>query len=358
MELIEILGYGSAVIIGITLGLLGGGGSILALPVLVYLLKLDEKLATAYSLFIVGFSALIGSISFMQKGLVSYRTAVVFAIPAFVAVFLARSLIIPLIPDHIATIAGFELTSKVAIMGLFAVIMLLASISMIRNSRKTSAEEDAAGEAKTGDVDEKKFNYTAIILEGTVVGFLTGIVGAGGGFLIVPALVVFAKIPMKLAVGTSLLIIAAKSLVGFTGDLIAGQPIDWQFLMIFSALTVGGIFLGSYFTQFVSSKRLKGAFGYFVLVMGVFILLREFVLKQDEVADDQKAAAKTEAPAPVALQSAPQGGIFPATDLPHPKLLAKQRSSPFVELNAINPHTLHLQPFPADRFFRSSASNK
>ncbi len=259
----EIIGYIGAVFIGLTLGLIGGGGSILTVPVLVYLFGFDPVISTAYSLFIVGLTALAGSISYMRQKLVDYKATIIFAIPAFIAVFLTRKFIIPWIPDSIFMIGEFEVTKSFFVMILFAVLMLASSISMIKKSK--TKESDG----------EQKFNYTLITIEGFVVGVLTGLVGAGGGFLIIPALVILAKIPMKMAVGTSLLIIAVKSLIGFLGD-INNFEIDWIFLSSISVITISGIIVGSYFTKFISGAKLKPAFGWFVLVMGFYILIKEF----------------------------------------------------------------------------------
>jgi uncharacterized membrane protein YfcA len=203
----EIIAYGFAVLIGVSLGLIGGGGSILTLPVLVYLLGINPVLSTAYSLFVVGSTSLVGSVSYMKKGLVSYKTAIIFAIPSLTAVFLTRKYLIPLVPDELFTVGGFLVTKDIGIMIFFALVMLIASYSMIRDKRE-----------ETNENQEPVYNIPLIIVEGILVGVLTGIVGAGGGFLIIPALVLLAKLPMKMAVGTSLLIIAAKSLFGFLGD--------------------------------------------------------------------------------------------------------------------------------------------
>lgn len=261
--MLEILGYIGAVLIGVTLGLIGGGGSILTVPILVYLLGVDPVPATAYSLFIVGLTALIGSLTYMKKKEISYTTAVVFAIPAFIAVFLTRYFIVPAIPENIFSLGEFILTRDIFIMVLFAVLMVAASISMIKGRKKEELNT------------EIKFNIPLIIVEGFVVGVLTGLVGAGGGFLIIPALVILAKLPMKMAVGTSLLIIAAKSLIGFIGDIGSDVAINWSFLLIFSALAIIGIFGGSYLSKFISNAKLKPAFGWFVLVMGVYIIGKE-----------------------------------------------------------------------------------
>lgn len=262
----NIVGLFAAITIGLSLGLIGGGGSILTVPALVYLMHVEPVLATAYSLFIVGLSSLIGSVNYMKKGLVSYKTAVVFAVPSLTAVFLTRKYIVPAIPQEIITLGDFVLTKDLAIMLFFAVIMVAAALSMIRSGKKKDLEGT-----------EVKFNYPMILLEGAVVGVLTGIVGAGGGFLIIPALVLLARLPMKMAVGTSLLIIAVKSLIGFLGD-VSEQIIDWNFLAIFSGFAIAGILIGSFTSKFVSAGKLKGAFGWFVLVMGAYIIARELMV--------------------------------------------------------------------------------
>lgn len=265
----EIIGYIASVFIGISLGLIGGGGSILTVPVLVYLFGESVELSTAYSLFIVGVTALVGGIRNATMGNVNYKTAVVFTIPAFIAVYLTRAYLVPAIPAEILTVGSFTLTKDIAIMVFFALVMLAAAVSMIRNKRE---EEDDEGE--TAPV----FNVPAIVAEGAVVGVLTGIVGAGGGFLIIPALVLFAKLPMKKAVGTSLLIIAAKSLIGFIGDV--QRPdliIDWTLLLTVTAIAVAGIFVGVYMTRFIDGQRLKQGFGWFVLFMAVYIILKQIV---------------------------------------------------------------------------------
>jgi len=260
------LGYIGALIVGLTLGLLGGGGSILTVPILVYLLSLNPVTATAYSLFVVGATSLVGSIRNMAKGMVNIKVAIVFAIPAFIAVYLTRRYLVPAIPEEIFTLGDFVMTKDLSIMLFFAIIMLLASLSMIRGRK-----------AKDEGEKEVKLKIPLIILEGAVVGVLTGIVGAGGGFLIIPALVLFANLPMKRAVATSLLIIAAKSLLGFLGD-VQNLDIDWTFLLTFTGISIVGIFIGIYLNNFIDGKKLKKAFGWFVLVMGIYIITKELFL--------------------------------------------------------------------------------
>jgi uncharacterized protein len=278
----EILGYVAALVIGLSLGLIGGGGSILTVPALVYLIGLNPVISTAYSLFIVGLTSLVGSYKFYRKGLVNLKTAAVFGIPSIVAVYATRRYIVPAIPDSIFTLAGFEVTKGILLMLLFAGLMVFASVGMIRQNRKpkeslTSAGADTAVHGKdvhTAQPAKQKFNYAGILGEGAVVGTLTGLVGAGGGFLIIPALVLFSKLDMKMAIGTSLLIIAAKSLFGFIGD-VYNYEINWAFLAVFSGISISGIFLGSYLSSKIHADKLKTAFGWFVLVMGIYIIVKE-----------------------------------------------------------------------------------
>ncbi len=263
--MLEYFGYFAAVLIGISLGLIGSGGSILTVPVLVYLMGADPVNATAYSLFIVGITSLVGSYFYMKKKLISYKTAVVFAVPAFVTVFFTRLYVLPAIPEIIYNFSSFVLFKRTAIMLFFAILMGLSAYSMIKKNNIDSNNS------------ELSFNYPMIMVEGIVVGLLTGLVGAGGGFLIIPALVLLAKLPMKMAVGTSLLIIAAKSLIGFLGDIGAKTQLDWNILILFSVLAIVGIFIGSLLTKYISNNKLKPAFGWFVLVMSVFIIIREII---------------------------------------------------------------------------------
>ena len=264
--MLEVVGYLAATLIGVSLGLIGGGGSILTVPVLVYLLQVNPVLATAYSLFVVGATSLAGAVSYMKKGLVDYKTAFVFAVPSFISVFLTRKFLIPAIPEVLLTTQSFVLTKEVGVMIFFALIMLVAAFSMITNKGKTAAAEGT----------EKRYNFPLIALEGAVVGVLTGLVGAGGGFLIIPALVLLVRLPMKMAVGTSLLIIAAKSLIGFLGD-IGNQPIDWPFMLLFTSLSLTGIFVGSWLSGRVANQQLKKGFGWFVLLMALYILFAELL---------------------------------------------------------------------------------
>lgn len=257
----EIIGYFLTLIMGITLGMLGGGGSILTVPILVYVFQIDVVNATAYSLFIVGLAAGIGSIGKFRENTVDVRTGIIFAIPGFIGVFLARAYLVPTLPSSLGIFAGIEFTKGLIIMGVFAIMMILASVSMMQDRKKESTL-----------TQKQAKKVLPIAIEGLIVGLLTGFVGAGGGFLIIPALVVFGGLPMKIAVGTSLMIISAKSLLGFLGDIMVNPHIDWLFLITLSIISIFGIFIGSYLVRFVPEKKLKFAFGVFVLLIGTAIL--------------------------------------------------------------------------------------
>lgn len=261
-----ISGYLASILIGISLGLIGGGGSILTVPVLVYLFGIDAILATTYSLFIVGATSIIGSVSYFRKNLVHLKTAIFFGIPSLVAVLLTRSFIVPGIPQEILRMGNFMLTKSMLLMLLFAVLMVLAAWSMIKKS-------------STGNVlPEKNTSVIVVLLQGIVVGVVTGFIGAGGGFLIIPALVHMLKLPMKTAVGTSLFIISVNSLSGFFFSL-GNQQIQWLFLLTVAAIAISGILIGSFLSTKIDGKQLKPAFGWFVLVMGIYIIFKETLLR-------------------------------------------------------------------------------
>ena len=263
MEILDIIGYLGALLIGLVLGLIGGGGSILTVPILVYALAFDPVIATAYSLFVVGSTSLVGALKNMMKGMVEIKTAIIFALPAFIAVYLTRAFLVPAIPESLFEVGNVMVTKNLAIMLFFSIIMLLAAIAMLRNEHK-----------ETDDASEIAYNYPLIIIEGFLIGAITGIVGAGGGFLIIPALVLFANLPMKKAVATSLFIIAIKSLFGFLGD-VQYLNIDWLFLISFTAISIIGIFIGIWLNRFINGNKLKKAFGWFVLIMAIYIIYKE-----------------------------------------------------------------------------------
>lgn len=263
MGFIDFLGFFLAVLVGFTMGLFGGGGSILTVPIMVYLFKITPSLATAYSLFVVGIAALNGVLSYTRQKLVSVKAAIAFGVPSLFTVFLARAFILPSLPKILIQTSYFSISKEMGLMIFFSIVMLFASISMIKGRK-----------APTNALTHTDWNYPRIILQSSLVGLVIGIVGAGGGFLFVPALMFFTGLNVKEAIGTSLLIITFNSLIGFVGDMLE-QTIEWGFLSLFAALAIGGIYLGIYISQFVSPTKLKVSFGWFVLLMGVFILVKE-----------------------------------------------------------------------------------
>ncbi|QQT28224.1 sulfite exporter TauE/SafE family protein [Sphingobacterium spiritivorum] len=262
----ELLAYLLAVLIGISLGLIGSGGSILTVPILVYILDINPILATAYSLFIVGMTSLAGGISQTISKQVDYRMVLLFGIPSIIMVLFTRGYIMPHIPEEIGAVGDFVLTKGMFVMVLFAVIMLFASVSMIRSKEKVLV------------VEKHRYDNKSIILKGVFLGIITGMVGAGGGFLIIPTLVIFAGMPMKRAIGTSLMIIAFNSLIGFVGFVeIDGHEVDWRLLFLFSIAAIMGILIGTLLSRKISGSNLKTSFGWFVLIMGIMILVREIL---------------------------------------------------------------------------------
>lgn len=265
----EILGYVAAVLMGISLGMIGGGGSILTVPILVYLFSINPISATSYSLFIVGVTALVGGIFYYKKNEVDLKTGFIFAVPSFIGVYLVRVFLMPHLPDPVFQFGHLVFSKPLLVMLVFSVMMIGASISMIRT--------------KNSPTEKVKLNLTTrvflIAIEGFIVGGVTGFVGAGGGFLIIPALVVLIGLPMKIAVGTSLVIIAAKSLIGFVGDLqrIDHSNVNWTLLLVMTGIAISGLFVGTILSQKFSDKKLKIGFGYFVLVIGAFVLFDQLV---------------------------------------------------------------------------------
>ena len=260
----EIAGYIASVFVGVVLGLLGGGGSILSIPILVYLFGVEPVLASAYSLFIVGITSLVGTVPKYRQQLLNLRTGILFGIPSIITIFATRKWIVPAIPDIVWSTESFELTKRMLVLGIFAILMVLASFSMIRGRREISSKS-------------KSFRTPLVILEGSLIGFLTGLVGAGGGFLIIPALVFLTGLKFKTAVGTSLFIIAVNSLSGFLGD-VMNYKIDWFFLVSITLLAVVGILVGGQFSRKISGTVLRKAFGWLTLLMGCWILIKELLL--------------------------------------------------------------------------------
>ncbi|MDQ6962811.1 MAG: sulfite exporter TauE/SafE family protein [Mariprofundaceae bacterium] len=266
METMMIIGLIFAVIMGITLGVFGAGGSILTVPILVYLMGISAFQATAYSLFIVGITSLFGAYAYYKKDFIQFKIGFIFAIPAFIGVYSVRLWLMPALPEHIASFGNWELSKEALILMVFSIIMIMAAYAMIKPSKKEDNSQ------------HKALNYPLIGFEGLIVGAVTGFVGAGGGFLIIPALVMLAGLSMKQAVGTSLMIIAIKSIFGFMGDIQSGMMINWILLFEITILSILGAFIGERMSRKIDGNKLKPIFGYFVLIMGIVMLLREITV--------------------------------------------------------------------------------
>lgn len=265
----HILGYFASLFIGISLGLIGGGGSILTVPVLVYLFSISPVLSTSYSLFVVGSTSLVGAFNNYRNGLVQIKTALLFGLSSITTVFLTRKFLIPIIPTTFGSVGSFQISQSLVIMVLFAILMVAASLSMIKSKKE---------ETSNITVENKKKDLPKLLSYGIAIGFATGFLGAGGGFLLIPTLVLLVKLPMKKAIGTSLFIIALNSLIGFTGDL-GHFTIDWFFLFKITGIAIAGIFIGGFISKKISGEKLKKVFGWFVLVMGVYIIVKEVFWK-------------------------------------------------------------------------------
>ncbi len=262
----EILGYLASILIGVSLGLIGSGGSILTVPVLVYLMHINPLLATTSSLFIVGTTSLVGGLRAYSKKQVDFKAVTEFGIPSIFSIFITRHYILPALPDQLFAIGDFTVTTDIFLMILFAVLMLGASISMIVNRNDNRVTVPMAG--------ERQNKALPLILLGLGIGLVTGLLGAGGGFLIIPSLVLFLRLPMKIAVGTSLLLVAINSLFGFLFSLKQFEY-NWTILLLFTILAISGIFIGSRLADKIPGASLKKGFGWFVLVMGIYIIVKE-----------------------------------------------------------------------------------
>ena len=258
-----LLGFFLALFVGISLGLIGGGGSILAMPILVYIFHFTPQLSTSYSLFIVGVSALIGSAKHYKQHNLKLKTTLIFGMPSIVSLLLVRKFILPKIPTVVFTINRFIITKDILLMIIFAILMIVASISMIKQSK--------------ANVQANETNNLKLVLVGFCVGIITGFLGAGGGFLIIPALIFFANLSMKQAIGTSLSIIAINAIIGFLGDLVNHVQLNFQFLLMFTTIAIVGIFPGTFLSKKVDGNKLKPAFGWFVLIAGTYIIVKEFM---------------------------------------------------------------------------------
>lgn len=266
-----IAGLIAFLLIGIIMGLIGGGGSILGVPLLVYLLGYSVDEATTYSLFIVGITSIVGAYAYLKKGEISVEAILQFALASMVTVFCVRKFVMPAIPSVI-NLYGTSITKHTLVMVVFSLLILTSSYNMIKKRKY-----DRVNEVKWDEFARSPLGLPFVVLLGICVGFITGFVGAGGGFIIVPVLIFFLRLNFKKAIGTSLCIIAINSLVGFTGN-IGHQIINWKLLLLVSSICVAGILIGSMLSDKVSSKKLKPAFGWFTLIVGTYVFIKEALL--------------------------------------------------------------------------------
>lgn len=337
MDPLLLVGYAGAVAVGAVLGVLGGGGSILTIPLLVYLFRLPPLEATGYSLFIVGVASLAGVAGSIRRGWLNYRVALAFvapsllavyltrhyllpalpttlrigggphaawifvltagtalafwllrnarwkrpavhralmlAVPAAIAVYIMRGLVLPALPEDGFSLGGLVVSRDLALMLLLAIVMLVTGVAMLRGR---SGRDPVAPDGATGDATSPARRFAGLILgaQGLAVGSLTGIVGAGGGFLITPALILLARLPVRHAVGTSLLIIAINSLAGFLGDLHRAAP-DWRLLLTLAGLALAGVAAGSAVSERIPAVHLRRGLGALLVIMALVIVVAE-----------------------------------------------------------------------------------
>lgn len=263
MEWYQIIGYGLGLLMGITLGLIGAGGSALTVPIMVFLFQLDATLATTYSLFIVGLTSLFGSFKQIKEKRIAWDFVLLFGIPSIFSIFVSRRYLLPAIPKDLFDLGSLTVSKDNLLLGVFSIVLMAASYSMIKKQ-----------EFKEQYSDDKANNFN-LVLGGLVVGLVTGMLGAGGGFLIIPALVLWGKLPMKKAAATSLMIITINSILGFAFDEHGIRRIDWVHMFVFSVMAISGIFIGIKLSEKISGEKLKPIFGWFILAMGAFILVQQ-----------------------------------------------------------------------------------
>lgn len=263
--MLHLFGYLGVIISGILLGLLGGGGAIIIVPIMVYLFGIAPVTATGFTFFVIAFTSLVGFYRYYRQNLVSIPTALIFGLPSVVTVFISRRLILPALPDDLFQAGNFHFTKDMGIMVLFASLMLATSVNILFAKRPADIKA----------TDEKK--YGRLIVRGLLVGLITGFVGGGGGFLIVSALVLLLGMSVKSAVGTSMIIISVNSIIGFIGHISLGGDIDWKFISVFTVLAIGGIIIGNLISGLFPESMLRKVFGWFLVVMAAYILMQEII---------------------------------------------------------------------------------
>lgn len=259
-----LLGLALAIIVGITLGLVGSGGTILTVPILVYAMGVNPVIATTYSLFAIGATAIVGAVKGYYKKEIDNRKVLAFGLPSLLMVFIMRNYMLSLVPE-VFIVGSWEVHREVVLMLLFGGVMLASSYSMIRGTGFSCVRTSK----RNGD------SIRQVVTQGLFVGFVTGIVGAGGGFLIIPTLINVFKLPLKKAVSTSLVIIAINSGFGLLGDVEKFSDFDWSLLLSYTFFAIVGILIGFLLSAKIDGEQLKKGFGYLILTVGLFVIIQE-----------------------------------------------------------------------------------
>ena len=266
MSIIAILGYIGAILTGLVLGLLGGGGAAVSIPILVYAFHVPSSTATGYSLLIVGFTALLGTIQNVRMGLVKYRALIRCGLPALVSIYVMRRFLIHSIPATFFTLGGFKLTKDGFILLLLAFFMAMVARNMIYA-------------AKPDKKEAKQTPYISILIQSIFIGLFTGMVGAGGGFLLIPLLLASEPMEFRNATATSLMLVTLNSFIGFVGDMQSNNVIDWPFLLSFLGCSIAGVIIGIQVAHRIDNKKLRLVFGYAMMGIAIFIIVKELLVK-------------------------------------------------------------------------------
>ncbi|MFN8287880.1 MAG: sulfite exporter TauE/SafE family protein [Chitinophagales bacterium] len=266
MDVNHILGYVGALLTGMVLGLLGGGGALLSVPTLTGFFGLSAAVATGYSLFLVGVTASSGAVQNIRKKMVDFSAVAWYGIPSLITVFCIRRFVLPAIPQQIFTVGNFTLDKNHLILLLLSVAIFIAAYKMIFSKSNEEVENEA-----------HSLNHGKLIVYAVLLGTFLGMVGAGGGFLMTPALMHYANLNLKKAIGTSLVLVAVNSLVGFLGDLSVNPHIDWLLLATFSAFSITGVFIGHALQSRVPTQKLRIMFGWTLVAIGVYMVFHELL---------------------------------------------------------------------------------
>ena len=256
----EIIGYVAALIVGVSMGLIGGGGSILTLPILVYLFGIEPLIATSYSLFVVGITSFAGVILKIKEKQVDFKMALLFGLPDLLGVVVMRTFIFPPIPGNLFLVHNHMVTKGELVLILVSILMLISSFLLLKRSSKLNPSIH----------ENKQRPVFILMLIGFLTGLLTGMVGVGGGFIIIPVLVLWTQLPMKFAIGTSLAIIAAKSIMGFVADKV-NFNLEHNLILWISGLSLIGLFLGNTISRQISALKLQKGFGWLVILVGAYM---------------------------------------------------------------------------------------